>query len=113
VSVKKSLVLALVLNIIFWVLTLGVFIIRNNVLSSKIEHTITVEQALLLNYNEMYAQGLQAGQATRNVLLNPKDDRAIENHKKANEDFARAYQMALSMAPAEMKGRLVTIEKLW
>lgn len=112
-SVKKSLILALVLNIFFWAVTLSIFVVRNNGLSSKIEHTITIEQTLLLSYNEMYAQGLQAGQATRNILLNSKDDKAVENHKKANEDFEKAYQVALSIVPPAVKEKLVTTGKLW
>ena len=48
-----------------------------------------------------------------NVLLNSKDDKAVENHNKANEDFEKAYQVALSIAPPALKEKLVTTGKLW
>jgi hypothetical protein len=43
----------------------------------------------LLALSNMYAQGLQSEQATRNVLLNPSDNKAKDNYKKANSDFIK------------------------
>ena len=40
------------------------------------EDIINVDEALLGQLQEMYAQGLQTGQATRNVVLNPADKKA-------------------------------------
>jgi methyl-accepting chemotaxis protein len=50
----------------------------------------TVDRAgdcLLISQQE-YANGLQLGQATRNVVLNPADTKAAANHAKAAADFA-------------------------
>lgn len=44
-------------------------------------------QAKLL-IKDAYAQGLQLGQATRNILLNPADKKAADNHAAANADLA-------------------------
>jgi PAS domain S-box-containing protein len=38
----------------------------------------------------MYAQGLQMGQALRNVMLDPENPKAYENYKKAAENFDEA-----------------------
>jgi HAMP domain-containing protein len=45
------------------------------------------EQKLLDSYSEMYAQGLQSGQALRNVVLDPANRKAYENLEQAKRDF--------------------------
>ena len=54
--------------------------------------------ALRQDYGEMYAQGLQMGQALRNITLDPDNPKAYQNLEKAREDFAAARQSALSHA---------------
>lgn len=54
--------------------------------------------ALQQNYSEMYAQGLQMGQALRNITLDPENPRAYKNLDKAREDFAKARQTAAANA---------------
>ena len=51
-------------------------------LKSTAEHTLTVETDALLSIKEMYAVALQTGQATRNVILDPKDAKAVEKLPK-------------------------------
>lgn len=51
-------------------------------------------------YNEMYAQGLQTGQAIRNILLNPSNPKAFKNFDAANA----AFKAALSKANENSKG---------
>ncbi|MDX9994346.1 MAG: PAS domain-containing methyl-accepting chemotaxis protein [Rhodocyclaceae bacterium] len=47
-----------------------------------------------VGFYNMYAQGLQMGQATRNIMLDPANPKAYANHKKAAESFdAAAEQM--------------------
>jgi methyl-accepting chemotaxis protein len=51
-------------------------------------------------YDEMYAQGLQTGQAIRNILLNPSNPKAFKNFDAANQ----AFTAALSKANDNAKG---------
>ncbi|MFZ5482764.1 MAG: methyl-accepting chemotaxis protein [Pseudomonadota bacterium] len=53
---------------------------------AKTEFTafITQDQQLLLNYTELYANGLQMGQALRNIILDPGNPKAYDNFAKAN-----------------------------
>ncbi|TCJ11793.1 methyl-accepting chemotaxis protein [Parasulfuritortus cantonensis] len=44
---------------------------------------ITEDQSLLLNYTELYANGLQMGQALRNIILDPANPKAYQNFAKA------------------------------
>jgi methyl-accepting chemotaxis protein len=53
---------------------------------AKTEFTsfINQEQRVLLNYTELYANGLQMGQALRNIILDPANPKAYENFDKAS-----------------------------
>ncbi len=51
---------------------------------------IKSEQAVERGLSEMYAQGLQMGQALRNVILNPSNPKAFDNLKAAQGDFEQA-----------------------
>ena len=53
---------------------------------------------LLVDLNELYAQGLQTGQATRNVLLDPNDKKAAANYQDAHEAFLAAMDRAAAVA---------------
>jgi methyl-accepting chemotaxis protein len=56
------------------------------------------ELALRQHYREMYTQGLQMGQATRNILLDPANPKAHENLEKARKDFTAARESAVKIA---------------
>ncbi len=51
---------------------------------------MTTDQALSNGLSEMYAQGLQSGQALRNMVLDPANRRAAENLKNAQDAFSKA-----------------------
>jgi len=61
---------------------------------------ITSEQAIERGLSEMYAQGLQMGQALRNVVLDPTNSRAMENLKAAQT----AYEAVYTQSAASAKG---------
>jgi len=48
---------------------------------------ISQDQKLLLNYTELYANGLQMGQALRNIILDPANPKAYQNFDKAGQDM--------------------------
>ena len=48
---------------------------------------ISQDQKLLLNYTELYANGLQMGQALRNIILDPANQKAYQNFEKAGKDM--------------------------
>jgi methyl-accepting chemotaxis protein len=57
---------------------------------SDFDAYIKSEQAVERGLSEMYAQGLQMGQALRNVILNPSNPKALDNLKAAQSDFEKA-----------------------
>jgi len=62
---------------------------------------ISHEQKLLDGYSEMYAQGLQMGQALRNVVLDPANKKAYENLEQAKRDFQANLEQARSVPDAD------------
>ncbi len=52
---------------------------------------IGTEQAVATGLSELYAQGLQSGQALRNILLDPSNSKAYDNFTAAREAFDQAY----------------------
>ncbi|UCV08033.1 methyl-accepting chemotaxis protein [Dechloromonas denitrificans] len=67
--------------------------------------------ALNQNYREMYAQGLQMGQALRNIVLDPGNPKAYQNLEKARKDFAAARASAIA-ASATVDGFASSIGRL-
>lgn len=65
---------------------------------AKMDRFVEKTQALTLTVSEMHTQGLQTEQAVRNVLLNPADEKALANYKKASGEFLKLHQEASSIA---------------
>ncbi len=59
---------------------------------------------LLIDVSTLYGAGLQSGQATRNVLLNPADQTGKGNYRDANRVFLETIEHASRLAPAHPGG---------
>ena len=66
--------------------------------SSRFGNFLDGVGALHQDYREMYAQGLQMGQALRNIVLDPENPKAFSNLDKARQDFATAQDNAARLA---------------
>jgi methyl-accepting chemotaxis protein len=99
------------------VATLAVIFVVYTVQSRRMETTVTrmvdKDLELLVDLNSMYADGLQTGQATRNVLLNPNDEKAKENYRAAHESFLKNAEEVKNAAPQSMQETLQRIMGLW
>jgi len=56
------------------------------------------EQVIAAGVAEMYAQGLQTGQALRNIILDPSNRKAYDNLAQAQKDFDQALDTATTAA---------------
>lgn len=65
---------------------------------SKVDTFIVKYVALTQLVSDMHTQGVQTEQAVRNVILNPADEKALSNYKKASEDFLALHAQAVSTA---------------
>ena len=71
-------------------LLLAVLALQNS--QTRFAEFIQRDTARLASFNEMYAQGLQSGQALRNIMLDPANRRAYDNLDKALVDFDAALK---------------------
>jgi methyl-accepting chemotaxis protein len=63
------------------------------------------DQQLLLNYTELYANGLQMGQALRNIILDPGNAKAYENFDKASKEMDNLLKATPSLAAERSESR--------
>jgi methyl-accepting chemotaxis protein len=68
---------------------------------SRFERFLSHEQALASSTAAMYAQGLQMGQALRNIVLDPANKRAYENLQAAADDYDKAAAEAQAVAQGD------------
>lgn len=57
---------------------------------SRFSGYIETEQRIVAGLKEMYAQGLQMGQAMRNIVLDPANPRAFDNLEAARKAYEKA-----------------------
>jgi len=83
-------------------------------LAEQLRAYIQNDQTRLLAYNQMYAQGLQTGQAIRNIILDPQNPKAYENLTAAEKAFDAAMQDADKLADSDSeRDSLKEIHTLW
>ena len=72
---------------------------------AKTEFTsfINQEQRVLLNYTELYANGLQMGQALRNIILDPANPKAYENFEKASNAMDKLMEETRTLVGSNSK----------
>jgi len=88
--------LALVMALVMVLLVGALFESQRS--SGKIENAygdyIDHDVARRADFYNMYAQGLQMGQALRNIMLDPENKRAYDNYKNAATSFDKAAEQA-------------------
>jgi len=93
-SVRASLLGASALVFVVFMIALGVAVSGLNGAQTRLADYLAKDQVLLESFSEMYAQGLQTGQAVRNIILDPDNPKAYENLQKARKDFHAALEQA-------------------
>ncbi|MHC1752175.1 methyl-accepting chemotaxis protein [Humidesulfovibrio sp.] len=89
------------------------FFMQSKRVTNTFESMIHVEEALLGQLQEMYAQGLQTEQATRNVVLNPTDKTAQKNYENANVKFKKALETAQKLSQGPLAEALSPLPAMW
>ena len=69
---------------------------------------INGDQAVASGLSELYAQGLQTGQALRNIVLDPGNSKAYDNLKTAHDAFEKAYSETMQSAKGGLFEQPVT-----
>ena len=93
---------------VFLLFTIAISVALTGMQSNKarfdqfIEHDLAVARSA----TTLYAQGLQMGQALRNVVMDPSNQKAYQNIEKASNEFKETSEKALTLAassPNDMK----------
>jgi PAS domain S-box-containing protein len=100
--------LALVMALVMVLLVAALF--ESHRSSGKIENAyigyIDQDVARRADFYNMYAQGLQMGQALRNVMLDPENPKAYDNYKNAATSFEKAAAQASELDQKSFKSAL-------
>jgi len=99
------------------ILSLGVVgmlsLVQSRTMEAAIVTMVDRDLELLIALNNLQAEGLQMGQATRNVLIDPSDLKAKQNYDEAYKNSAEAMEKASRNAPEAMRDRLKKVKDLW
>ena len=97
-KLRTKMIVCMAFVFAFFMLALGVALVGMQNANNKFETFLEHDQALLQQGSTLYAQGLQMGQALRNIVLDPKNMKSRENLDAASAAFKRAQQAALKLA---------------
>jgi methyl-accepting chemotaxis protein len=99
-KLKTKMLICMALVFFFFVAALGVALTGMQNAKNQFEHFIEEDQAVLLAATNMYAQGLQMGQALRNVVIDPNNKTGYKNLEDAGKAFQEHAQAALALTGA-------------
>ncbi|MFP8836318.1 chemotaxis protein, partial [Hydrogenophaga sp. XSHU_21] len=92
---NRILILAFVAPAVLFVAALGASILSLTQTQTQFDRYIKTEQAAATGLQDMYAQGLQMGQALRNIVLDPANPQAYKNFDAARAAFDTAHKATL------------------
>ncbi|MEW5789092.1 MAG: methyl-accepting chemotaxis protein [Pseudomonadota bacterium] len=97
--------LIVLLTIVFSLFLVSAFVSHRALDRAKSEFSqfIQQDQKLLLNYTELYANGLQMGQALRNIILDPANPKAYQNFDKAGQEMDKLLTETRDLAALDPK----------
>ena len=87
--------------------------LQNRAIDQRIEGLVLRDMQNIVSWEELYALGLQTGQAVRNIVIDPADGTAKQNLAKAEHDFQAAFDTLAAAAPAAVSARLEEITRMW
>jgi len=120
-SVRTPLLISIGLSAAAVLAALVYVVLALNTLSTRFGNFIDADQARLTAFHELYAHGLQTGQATRNILLDPQNPVAYRNlesaEKKLDEVIEKLKQLAvgepaLASLAGEIEGKFAASRAL-
>ncbi len=110
-SIRNKLMLAVASACVLVAVALGVSLTSLSSISDSFGSFVETDQARLQAFSKMYAQGLQGGQALRNVVLNPSlDKKGLSNLEKSYKDFDDAFQVATRLTQTDPAWLTTTAE---
>lgn len=113
-ALKKKFFVLISLPLVSVVVSLIIVYTQFTSLQNEFEQMAVNEFSLHNKINDLYAQGLQTEQATRNILLNPLDQKAAKNYADAHEKFLASIEEAEKLTRIDAnKTELNELKKMW
>ena len=101
-SIRNKLLLAVASACLLVAVALGVALSSLASISNSFATFVEQDLARLEAFSGMYTQGLQGGQALRNLVLNPSlDKKGIANLEKSYKEFNDAFQIATRLTQTD------------
>ncbi|AVP57124.1 methyl-accepting chemotaxis protein [Pulveribacter suum] len=97
-TLRSRMILGMAFVCLIFAIALGVAITGMRSASSRFTTFIEQDQAFLSASSTLYAQGLQMGQALRNVILAPGNEQGYKNLEAAREAFRKELPAARTLA---------------
>jgi len=110
-KIRSQLFFLLAVTFLGFCIALGVAILGMNKAENRFIAFLDGDLAQQLAFSDMYAQGLQMGQALRNIQLDPANPKAYDNFKKSASDFENALEDA-RLLTAGNPDRLEVVNKI-
>ena len=112
-TIKARLILLLLLNAVLFVAAVGGVLLQMEWSQARLGSYIDSDLALERSLGDAYSQGLQIGQALRNILLDPANPKGHSNYEKARDNFDAAMTAIGVRSGAADKGRLEEGAAAW
>ena len=96
-KIRKKVLLSMSAVFMLFGVATGAALLGMQGAKNRFEHFLQTEQALLQAASGMYADGLQSGQALRNIVIEPLNATGHKNLEKANSDFQDNASKALAL----------------
>jgi len=97
-KLKSKIVLSMGLVFVLFGIAIGVALTGMQSNKNRFENFLAQDLALAQEANLLYSQGLQMGQAVRNIVMDPTNQLAYKNLDMASAEFKKASQKALALA---------------
>lgn len=114
-SILAPLWLLLAISALITAIVVGYALTSLQQVGDRFTSFIDTDQARFIAVQEMYAQGLQSGQALRNIVLDPANTQGFKNLENAQKKFDEALASARKVATgdAAMEKAAAEISQRW
>src|SRR5574340_5870 len=99
-KLKSKIILSMGLVFVLFGVAIGVALDGMQSNKNRFERFLAQDMALSTEANTLYSQGLQMGQALRNIVMDPANRAAYDNLDAAAAGFKAANDKALELAAA-------------
>ena len=89
-KLKSKIMLSMAFVFVLFGIAIGVALTGMQSNKNRFERFLTQDLALAQEANSLYSQGLQMGQAVRNIVMDPSNKAAYKNLDAASAEFKKA-----------------------